>query len=140
MPQQAPVIVRKAARFDVAIRGMVSVSPAHGQVVRFSAQAGGKDGWIEMDAVDFSLGGVGMVCLEFVPRGTVVRVRLFGPKADSGQILECAALVRRVIMTDRRPAYHIGTSFQELSEEQLRQAQELISVLESGDASPTRVA
>jgi hypothetical protein len=55
----------------------------------------------------------------FVPRMSILRIRVNElSESESTPILDVKARVQRVVMTDRRPAYLIGTSFYEVSEEQ----------------------
>lgn len=124
---KSQMIVRRNTRYDVSIRAAMSVSEQHAGSVRFGPSAGGKDGWVECDCVDLSMGGLGLLTTVFVPRPTVVRVRLFNSSEACALVLECECVVRRVLMTDRRPAYHLGCSFGTLSDEQLRQVEALIA-------------
>ena len=123
------VIVRHAVRHDVAIRAQVSIRGPHATSIRLSAATGVKDGWIDADAVDFSLGGVGVISTVFIPRPAVVRLRMLSAGEHPTIIFEGDAVVRRVVMTDRRPAYHIGTSFHQLSPEAQVQAEALNAML-----------
>jgi hypothetical protein len=123
------VMVRRSVRHDIAMRAHVSVAPACAQTVRLSPATGVRDGWIEVDAVDCSLGGLGLLTTVFFPRHTVVKIKLFGAGEEKPLVLECDAIVRRVQMTDRRPAYHVGTSFHNLSEEQQRRVELLNAML-----------
>lgn len=115
------------------MRAQVTVSSLHASVVRLAPAAGAKDGWVEADAVDFSLGGVGLIAPVFLPRHSVLRVRLLAPGEEHRVLFEGDAVVRRVIMTDRRPAYHIGTSFHSLDAEAQKQISILHSLLSEGE-------
>jgi hypothetical protein len=120
-PNAKLVELRRDVRHQVALRAQVCVAPVHGQSVRLSAGCGAKDGWVEADAVDFSLGGVGLITTVFFPRHTIVRVRLLSPGDEYKVLFEGDAIVRRAVMTDRRPAYHLGTSFHSLGDDAQRQ-------------------
>jgi hypothetical protein len=123
-------VVRKAMRYDVSIRAALRIAPTHGDVVRLSSGAAGQGGWVEVDCVDASMGGMGFISTVFLPRMTQVTARLFG--ADPTQVvLECPCVIRRVIMTDRRPAYHLGCSFGDLSPELQRLIESLLNNLGS---------
>ncbi|MBK9189263.1 MAG: hypothetical protein IPM33_09950 [Phycisphaerales bacterium] len=135
MDQQPPLIVRRNARHDVAIRGRVSIAPDHAKSVSLAGASGAKDGWVDVDIVDFSTGGVGMVSLVFLPRKTHVRVQVFGPDPESPALVELPGVVQRVCMTDRRPAYLIGASVGELTPEVRSRVESILAMF--ADASPT---
>src|SRR6185436_14501613 len=61
MSEQQHSIVRRSVRYDVSIRASISVLPEHGSLVRFAAGAGARDGWVDVDLVDFSSSGVGIM-------------------------------------------------------------------------------
>jgi hypothetical protein len=125
-------VVRKAMRHDVSIRAALRIAPAHSDVVRLSAAAAGQGGWVEVDCVDASMGGLGFISTVFLPRMTHVTVRLFG--SDSKDVvLECSCVVRRVIMTDRRPAYHLGCSYGDVAPQVQRQIESLLNNLGSAE-------
>jgi len=115
MEESPPVIIRRSVRHDVSMRATLRVASEHTGSVRFTSAAGAKDGWIECDMVDLSSGGLGVMSGFLVPRRCVVLVRVFGLEAGAGPILEVPCRVQRICMTDRRPAYLIGTSFEAMS-------------------------
>jgi hypothetical protein len=120
MPSAA-AIIRKVERFDVAIPAHLGPVAAHSGVVRLAPPAGAKDGLIECNCVDISLAGAGFFTTVFLPRLTRIRIKLFSVGDAPQLLLTCEATVRRCIMTDRRPAYHLGCAFADLTEEQQRQ-------------------
>lgn len=124
--------LRRDVRHPVAMRAQISIASAQATVVRLSAASGVKDGWLEADAVDLSLGGVGIISLVFFPRQTLLRVRLLTTGEAAQLLFEGNALVRRVVMTDRRPAYQIGAAFQDLDATALKQAAVLNGALTEG--------
>lgn len=130
---QNVVELRRDVRHHVAMRAQLAVSSLHVAVVRLAPAAGAKDGWLEADAVDFSLGGIGLIAQVFLPRHAVLRIRLLAPGEEHRVLFEGDAVVRRVIMTDRRPAYHIGTSFHSLDMEAQKQIEVLNSLLSEGE-------
>ncbi|HEX2837648.1 MAG TPA: PilZ domain-containing protein [Phycisphaerales bacterium] len=130
---QKVVELRRDVRHHVAMRAQVTVSSLHVSVVRLASAAGAKDGWVEADAVDFSLGGVGLITQVFFPRHAVLRIRLLAPGEEQKVLFEGDSVVRRVIMTDRRPAYHIGTSFHSLDAEAQKQIAFLNALLSEGE-------
>lgn len=112
--------IRRSTRHDVVIPARIRVAPVHSAAVKLSAASGVRDGWLDVDVVDFSSGGVGILSPVFLPRGCVLTVRLLTP-ADEGNpesmLLEVQVRVQRVVMTDRRPAYLMGTAFDSLTPE-----------------------
>lgn len=133
MNSKQGLIVRNAARYDVALRARFRVGPEHAGVVRFSQAAGSKDGWIEADVVDLSAHGVGLVSNVFVPRQCRLELRVLGQ--DTGELLfTIPCSVRRVVMTDRRPAYLLGLAFETTDGTALRQLHSLIERLEDAAA------
>jgi hypothetical protein len=118
-------------RHDVSIRAALCIAGPHQQLVRLAPAAGLASGWVECDCVDVGLGGIGLIATVFVPRLSQVRVRLFSAAETKDQILEATGVVRRVIMTDRRPAYHLGVSFHELDDKAQAQVAALMSMLAS---------
>jgi hypothetical protein len=126
-----PVIVRKSVRHDVVMRAAVCVSPEHAAKVRFSQAAGARDGWLDVDVVDFATGGLGFVSSVFIPRRCVLTVRIFGPEPDSPARATLPVRVQRVAMTDRRPAYLVGTAFEKPAPEAVAAIDSLMDLLGS---------
>ncbi len=125
----ASVVVRKNVRHDVALRAAVSIVGECANMVRLSPGANAPTGWLDLDCVDLSLGGIGLASPVFFPRQTRLAVKLHSPTDDQKVILECVCVVRRVIMTDGRPAYHLGTSFDGMSEEMRQKAEHILSMV-----------
>lgn len=123
------LVVRKNVRHDVALRAAVSITGYCTDIVRLSPAANAPTGWLDLDCVDLSLGGVGFASPVFFPRQTKLKVKLFSPSESNKVILECVCVVRRVIMTDGRPAYHLGTSFDDMSEEMRLKAEQLLAMV-----------
>lgn len=128
MEGDAALMVRRTVRHDVVLSATIAVAPEHATTVRFSPAAGGRDGWLEVDVVDFSGGGVGLVTSVLLPRLTLLIVRVPNP-GGGPPLLEARCRVQRVSMTDRRPAYLIGTSFEDGSVEAARQIRDLLALL-----------
>jgi hypothetical protein len=135
MDQQLQVIVRRSVRYDVAIRACMSVAPEHAGLVKFGGGAGAKDGWIDVDVIDFSSAGLGVMSQVFVPRRALLLVRVFGPAIGAPVIVETPVCVQRVCMTDRRPAYLIGTAFADPDARAVAQINNLLELL-SGESEP----
>lgn len=113
------MIVRRSDRHDVVLPAAIRVGDEHAELVRFGPRAGDRDGWVDADLIDLGLGGAGVVCPVFLPRAARVVLRVFTLGDETEQVLlELDARVMRVTMTDRRPAYMLGLSFDRLSPEQ----------------------
>jgi hypothetical protein len=135
MSQLQNSIVRRSVRHDVLIRGAVAVMSEHSGLVRFAAAAGARDGWVDVDLVDFSFSGVGFMSPVYVPRRVLLLVRLMGYGQDSPVIMEAPVRVQRTTMTDRRPVYLVGTAFADPSEQSIEQINRLLELLE-GEGNP----
>lgn len=130
MGSHSGLIFRKSARFDLSLPSRIRVSEAHGRMVSLTASAGVKQGWLPVDVVDFSAGGLGLLSGVFVPRRCVLDVEIFTVENDRRQlVLSGVVRVQRVVMTDRRPAYLIGAAFESPSEEQVEQIERLLELL-----------
>jgi hypothetical protein len=127
----AASIIRRTQRLDVSIRAMICVAPVHASAIKLAPPSGVKDGWIECDCVDVSIGGIGFITTAYLPRLTRLRVKLLSVAEQPEVVLECDCVVRRVPMTDRRPAYHVGCSFVDLDESQTQKIEELLVMLGS---------
>jgi hypothetical protein len=129
MNEHLASIVRRSVRYDVSIRASISVLPEHGSLVRFAGAAGARDGWVDVDLVDFSSSGVGLMCGVFVPRRTLLMARLYSYGPDAKVIVEAPLRVQRVCMTDRRPGYLVGTSFADPAPKAIDQINRLLELL-----------
>jgi hypothetical protein len=136
MSEQHNSIVRRSVRYDVAIKAALSVLPDHAGLVRFGGGAGARDGWIDADVVDFSSSGIGIISTVFVPRRTLLMARLYSFEQNGGVIVEVPIRVQRVAMTDRRPAYLIGTSFADPAAKSVDQINRLLELL-AGSEDPS---
>jgi len=129
MAEQPQLIIRNSVRHDVSLRASISIGAQDGGVVRFSAASGDRDGWVDVDVIDFSSGGFGMMSGVFIPRKTVLAIRIFGLDANAPPIITCPVRVQRVCMTDRRPAYLIGTSLENPPPESIAQIDRVLAAL-----------
>lgn len=127
-------MVRQSVRYDVSIRGCVAVANDHAQAIRFGAGAGHRDGWVDLDIVDVSSNGLGLISPVFIPRKTLLTVRAYSFGENPSLLLEVPVRVQRVFMTDRRPGYLIGTSFADPGPEAAQQINALLTLLADGDA------
>jgi len=118
MTTHSGLIFRKNTRFDLSLPARIRISEAHAGIVRFTASAGAKQGWLPVDLVDFSAGGLGFLCSVFVPRRCVLQIDVEGRSGTSeSSLFQGVCRVQRVVMTDRRPAYLVGASFERPSTE-----------------------
>jgi len=110
--------VRRATRYDLALPLRFSVADPDGAQVSFGKGIPHRNGWVSADLVDLSRGGLGILTPVFVPRKTALRVRLLqSAEPDAPVMLDCGVRVQGVVMTDRRPAYMLGTSFSPASDD-----------------------
>lgn len=119
MHEDSGLIVRRHERRDLVLPVSLSVAPEHQPMVRFAAGICERDGWIRGTLTDLSPGGLGMMTHVFLPRMSILRVRVRELSDDeSSPVLDVKVRVQRVVMTDRRPAYLVGTSFVDVTEQQ----------------------
>lgn len=131
MSQDSGFIFRQTARMDLSLPARVSVAPEHAGVVRFTSFAGVREGWLDVDLVDFSSKGVGFMTSVFIPRRCLLSLRILSHGAEPKRVLvEGLARVQRVVMTDRRPGYLIGTSFEVMTSELHAQIEEVVRQIE----------
>ncbi len=115
MQPQSDTIVRRSVRHDVVMRARFSVHADYARGVVMNMNSGAREGWLDVDVVDFGAGGLGFMSPLFVPRRVLINLRVYGPGESGEMLLETAARVQRVMMTDRRPAYLVGVAFERVS-------------------------
>ncbi len=115
MTTQEPLAIRRHSRLDVSLRGKFMIAPEYKSIVRFTAS--GPGGWLDADIIDLSEGGLAFMSTVFVPRRSIIVVRVLGPTESITPLVELSLRVQRVQMTDRRPAYLIGGAFENLTPE-----------------------
>lgn len=139
MSQHAGLMFRQAARFDIALPARIRVAPAHQGDVRFTPLTGARDGWLSVDLVDFSAGGVGFISSVFIPRRCLLEIRVYGVgsrgHAQEVPLVEGLARAQRTVMTDRRPAYLVGTAFEQPSPALRDQIETVLALLEGHGVS-----
>lgn len=124
------LIFRKSARFDVSLSARLRVAEAHAKAVHLTAASGVRQGWLAVDLVDFSAGGIGLLSGVFVPRRSLIQVEIFGLEGEKGGMaISGVARTKRVVMTDRRPAYLIGASFEDPPQELQSQIEQMLLLL-----------
>ncbi len=117
MAAENDLMVRRHERHELVLPAILSVAPEHQSLVRFNPSICERDGWIPATLADISPGGLGLVTSVFIPRMSLMRVRVMRGQ-DERQVLDVKVRLQRVTMTDRRPAYLLGTAFVELNDEQ----------------------
>ncbi|GMV27441.1 MAG: hypothetical protein AMXMBFR58_34720 [Phycisphaerae bacterium] len=138
MPSDFDLIVRRTARYDIALRAKAGPTQLHAAAIRLSATVAARNGLVDVDVLDFSGGGVGLLSMVFFPRRSCLRLVVQGFVDGEPDLLDAVVRVQRVVMSDRRPAYIIGTSFESLSTAAQAQVDQLLARLEGGsDVSPT---
>ncbi len=135
MASQDQIIVRQSARHDVCLRGMARVAPESSNIVRLARASGAKDGWIEVDVVDLSSGGVGFVSMLFFPRRSLLTLRIFGNAPEAPAVATVQCRIQRVCMTDRRPAYLIGGAIEATDDEARAGLEKLLTLFGNPSAA-----
>ncbi len=130
MASHTGLIFRKSARFDLSLTARIRVAEAHAKAVHLTAASGIRQGWLPVDLVDFSAGGIGLLSGVFVPRRSLIHVEVFGLEGEkAGPSIAGVARTKRVVMTDRRPAYLIGASFEDPPQELQAQLERMLLLL-----------
>jgi PilZ domain-containing protein len=130
------LIVRKYQRHDLVLPVSISIAPEHQTVVRFSPTVCVRDGWVPATLTDFSPGGLGFMVDLYLPRRCLLRIRVTGlDESDDESVLDLKTRVQRIRMTDRRPAFLVGTSYEDLSDMQLTAVEALSKQLDSQDST-----
>ncbi len=106
------LIIRRNERHEISLPAKVRIAFSQTKLVKFSKSAGCKDGWIDVNLIDFSAAGIGFVSSTFFPRGALIEIKVAeSEESDAELLIQCEMRVMRVQMTDRRPAYLIGGAF-----------------------------
>jgi hypothetical protein len=126
-------VVRRNERHDVALRGRFKISPEHDPIVKLSKVSGARDGLLEADIVDLSAGGLGFLSPVFFPKHARITCQI-APGNRASDAFDTQGVVRRVVMTDRRPMYLIGVSFDSITDEASTRLHELLSEFDDGPA------
>ncbi len=109
------LIVRRTERFEISLPARVRVAARHQEIMQFAKGIADADRWVNVDVVDFAQGGVGFVTEVFFARGVALDIEIsdmLDPDGDA--MISCEMLVKRIQMTDRRPAYLVGCAFVDL--------------------------
>lgn len=127
------LIVRRSERYEISIPARVRISAINAESVQFAKGVTDADRWVQIDVVDFAQGGVGFVSDLFFARG--IHLDLEIRQTDdmtTDPMIQTQMVVRRVQMTDRRPAYLVGCSFNDLDDKSQESIAELLFRLSGG--------
>ena len=128
------LMMRRSEWHDIALPAKVRVAQEHREAVVYAKGITDENGWLQVELVDFSMGGFGFATPYFFPRGVNLEIRISSPVVgDDRVLLDCVIRVMRVQMTDRRPAYMCGASFSEMNDELEARVQALLDVLDGGE-------
>lgn len=124
------LIVRRSVRFEISLPARIRVAPHHVEALNFAKGVCGDDRWIDVSVIDFAAGGLGFITEIFLPRNVDLEVEVpgFANNCDS-VLLRCILQVKRVQMTDRRPAYQIGCSFINVDDDTTTQIESMLERL-----------
>ena len=138
MARTSSLIIRKNHRFEVSLPSKMSIAPEFHHAVRLAGGDSSGTRWLDVDVVDLSSQGIGVMSQVFVPRGCRVHLKVFLPGVEAYEneppLAEMFAVVRRVTMTDRRPAYLIGCLLKQEDTRSSEVVGEILEALEAGDA------
>ncbi|MEM9065666.1 MAG: PilZ domain-containing protein [Planctomycetota bacterium] len=133
MATDRDLVARRTQRSDLALPLRFKVFETDVAQVRFTSMVDLKDGQVRGDLVDLSQGGLGILTTVFVPRKAAMTVELLGNAEDGAPVLlECRVRIQTVVMTDRRPAYMLGTSFWPVDESQKAAIEAFVAQVEGG--------
>jgi len=130
------LIIRQNERYEVSLPARVRVAHAHLDAVRFSRGVADPEGWLEAHLLDFSVAGAGFVTDIFLPKGAVFELEIPDPSdPDAEPLFHGTVRIMRIQMTDRRPAYLIGSALTQQDAETEAQIERLMTRL-SGEGTP----
>jgi len=133
LAENAGLIIRRNERHDLALPARFAVAPPHREMLRFASSVASRDGWVDCDLIDFSTGGLGVISDVFVPRMARLRIRVYRDEKREELVLEAPVRVQRAVMTDRRPAYLVGTAFEDLERETHGRVEKMLALLGGED-------
>ncbi|MBL4697207.1 MAG: PilZ domain-containing protein [Phycisphaerales bacterium] len=124
------LIVRRTERFEISLPARVRVASGCMDIVQFAKGIANDERWIEVDVVDFAQGGIGFVSDIFFARSLDLEIEVPNfQDPDAELIIQCEMQVKRVQMTDRRPAYLIGCAFIGLDDDKKSSIENMIDRL-----------
>lgn len=135
------VNIRKHQRHDLVLPARVSVAPEHQSSVRFSQAVCVQDGWVPATLTDFSPGGLGFMVEVYLPRKSLIRVRVARHDDQENQsVIDVKVRVQRIQMTDRRPAFLVGTVYADLTAQQMANIEALADLMDQSERDETDAA
>lgn len=109
-PGGGGLTVRRFERHALSLPVRVTLEAASGASVRLSRASGGSDGF-SATLVDLGQGGLGLESPYFLPRQTMLEVRLLADAAKHLPEFRTTVRVMRTRMSSRTPSYELGCSF-----------------------------
>lgn len=106
----AEELARQFKRHQTDFEARVEPHPDHAPQFRLSFP----DAATGLGIIDVSAGGVGIRCGVFIPKNLRVTLHLSDVAPENGvpgQLLAIKAIVRRPVLVDHKPTYHIGMQF-----------------------------
>lgn len=136
---------RHACAFDVVL-----ASRSEGVVLAQSVGGAGRPGGggaagavvFGATLVDLSLGGLGIQSDVYLPKRSLIIVRLELPERvlqpGESASMETVVVVQRAVMSDRRPSYYLGTAFTDAQGVDAREfSRRLLRVMQLEQGTPT---
>ena len=124
------LIIRGNERHEISLPVRIRVAKAHTEAIKFRRGMTQEGGWIETHLIDFSAAGAGLMSTAFFPKGTQLDFEIPHPNQEIDETLFSGQVrVMRVQMTDRRPAYLLGTSFAESDPEAADRVSRVLAML-----------
>lgn len=112
LPQANQLSLRHHLRHDCDLSARLVVDTTHAETVVIARRARGADGAIPAKVVDCSLGGLGLECGVFFPKGCRLLVIIQSdPLREESFEGEFVARVQRVMMKGGEPSYRLGALF-----------------------------
>jgi len=122
--------VRGAKRLDIALPCEIAVAPAHETFVHLTAKAASANSRVQATVLDGSRGGLGVLSPVYFPKGALLQLWIRN-RAQGGDItLETTLRVKRIVMTDRRPAYLLGLAYADCDAESAERMTQFVVSLE----------
>lgn len=109
-PGSSGLTVRRFERHTLSLPVKVTLDESCAGAVRLSRSSGGADGF-NATLVDLGQGGLRIESPRYLPRHTLLRVRLYADAARELPEFRTIVRVMRTWMTSREPSYALGCSF-----------------------------
>lgn len=141
MDTKSGLTVRQTVRYELKLRAVLEIASEHSGQVRMSVGGVARTEGIDLKTVDFSEGGIGLMSDIFLPRGCLARVKVFeGEGQEETVVLDARVRIRRVIMTDPKPTYFLGTAFVDPGPRLQQQLERLIRIAGTGGETASTAA